>query len=147
MGKEIIMKKVLNLFVIIFLALSLLCLLSCGKKKVEVEKPVEPVETPAPEPVEEQVIEPIKEEPIVIEEKDYQLQLVASTDIYIVEYTQEIVNKYGYKTNITQRYKDGEIYQRLRIDGYRTYSAAIDMGETLKNDLHLIANYWVEKVK
>ncbi|MCK4653948.1 MAG: hypothetical protein KAU01_05855, partial [Candidatus Cloacimonetes bacterium] len=106
------MKKVLNLFVIIFLALSLLCLLSCGKKKVEVEKPVEPVETPATQPVEEQVIEPVKEELVVIEEKDYQLQLVASTDIYIVEYTQEIVNKYGYKTNITQRYKDGEIYQR-----------------------------------
>ena len=136
------MKKILNLFVII----ALLFLVSCGKKKIEVEKPVEPVETPATQPIEEQVTEPVKE-PVMIQEKDFQLQLVASRDIYIVEYTQEVVNKYGYKTNITQRYKDGEIYKRLRIDGFLTYSAAINMGEKLKNDLNLIADYWVEKVK
>ena len=124
----------------------LLCVLiilgSCGKK--EVEKPAEPV---APEPVEEQVIEPIKEEPIVIEEKDFQLQLVASKDIYIVEDTQEVLSRHGYKTSMTKRYKDEELFHRLRITGFLTYSVAINMGETLKNDLHLIANYWVEKVK
>jgi len=100
------MKKILNLFVIISLVFSLFCLLSCGKKKSEVEKPVESVETPAPEPVEEQVIEPIKEESVVIEEEDFQLQLVASTDIYIVEDTQEVLSRHGYRTSMTKRYKD-----------------------------------------
>ena len=124
----------------------LLCVLiilgSCGKK--EVEKPAEPI---APEPVEEQIIEPVKEEPVVIEEKDFQLQLVASKDIYIVEDTQEVLSRHGYKTSMTKRYKDEELFHRLRITGFLTYSVAINMGETLKNDLHLIANYWVEKVK
>ena len=135
------MKKIMS-----FILLCMLIILgSCGKK--EVEKPVEPVETVAPEPVEEQVIEPIKEEPVVIEEKDYQLQLVASKDLYIVEDTQEVLSRHGYRTSMTKRYKDEELFHRLRITGFLTYSAAINMGETLKNDLHLIANYWVEKVK
>lgn len=135
------MKKVLY-----FILLLLIVILgSCGKK--EVEKPVEPVKTVAPEPVEEQVIEPIKEEPVVIEEKDFQLQLVASKDLYIVEDTQAVLSRHGYRTSMTKRYKDEEIFHRLRITGFLTYSVAINMGETLKNDLHLIANYWVEKVK
>jgi cell division septation protein DedD len=135
------MKKVIPLILLFIIVI----LVSCGKK--EVEKPVETVETVAPEPVEEQVIEPIKEESVVIEEKDFQLQLVASKDIYIVEDTQEVLSRHGYRTSITKRYKDEELFHRLRITGFLTYSAAINMGETLKNDLHLIANYWVEKVK
>jgi hypothetical protein len=132
------MKKVMS-----FILLCILIILgSCGKK--EVEKPAEPI---APEPVKEQVIEPVKEEPVVIEEKDFQLQLVASKDIYIVEDTQAVLSRHGYKTSMTKRYKDGELFHRLRITGFLTYSAAINLGEILKNDLHLIANYWVEKVK
>lgn len=135
------MKKVMPLI----LLLIIIILVSCGKK--EIEKPVETVEIVTPETVEEQVIEPIKEEPVVIEEKDFQLQLVASTDIYIVEDTQEVLSRHGYRTSMTKRYKDEVLFHRLRITGFLTYSAAINMGETLKNDLHLIANYWVEKVK
>jgi len=135
------MKKVMPLI----LLLIIIILVSCGKK--EIEKPVETVEIVTPETVEEQVIEPIKEEPVVIEEKDFQLQLVASTDIYIVEDTQEVLSRHGYRTSMTKRYKDEVLFHRLRITRFLTYSAAINMGETLKNDLHLIANYWVEKVK
>ncbi len=135
------MKRVIYLILLFIIVI----LVSCGKK--EVEKPAEPVKTVAPEPVEEQVIEPIKEEPVVIEEKDFQLQLVASKDLYIVEDTQEVLSRHGYKTSMTKRYKDEELFHRLRITGFLTYSVAINMGETLKNDLHLIANYWVEKVK
>ncbi len=132
------MKKVIYLILLFILII----LGSCGKKEVE-----KPAETVAPEPVEEQVIEPIKEEPVVIEEKDFQLQLVASKDIYIVEDTQEVLSRHGYKTSMTKRYKDEELFHRLRITGFLTYSAAVNLGEVLKNDLHLIANYWVEKVK
>ena len=134
----VIMKKV-----IYFILLLLIVILgSCGKK--EVEKPAEPV---TPEPVEEEVIEPIKEEPVVIEEKDYQLQLVASKDLYIVEDTQEVLSRHGYRTSMTKRYKDEELFHRLRITGFLTYSEACDLGKRIKNKLHLVADYWIEKVK
>ena len=139
--KGVIMKKVMYIILLcLFIILG-----SCGKKKVE--KPVETVKTVAPEPVEEQVIEPIKEEPVVIEEKDYQLQLVASKDIYIVEDTQKVLSRHGYKTSMTKRNKDGELFHRLRITGFLTYSEAHDLGIRIKNRLHLIADYWIEKVK
>ena len=132
------MKKVMYIILLcLFIILG-----SCGKKEVE-----KPVETVTPEPVEEQVIEPIKEEPVVFEEKDYQLQLVASKDIYIVEDTQEVLSRHGYKTSMTKRNKDGEFFHRLRITGFLTYSEAYDMGIRIKNRLHLIADYWIEKVK
>lgn len=134
----VIMKKVMYIILLcLFIILG-----SCGKKEVE-----KPAETVAPEPVEEQVIEPVKEEPVVIEEKDYQLQLVASKDIYIVEDTQEVLSRHGYKTSMTKRNKDGELFHRLRITGFLTYSEAYDLGIRIKNRLHLIADYWIEKVK
>ncbi len=132
------MKKVMYIILLcLFIILG-----SCGKKEVE-----KPAETVTPEPVEEQVIEPIKEEPVVIEEKDYQLQLVASKDIYIVEDTQKVLSRHGYKTSMTKRNKDGELFHRLRITAFLTYSEAYDLGIRIKNRLHLIADYWIEKVK
>ncbi len=137
------MKKVMY-----FILLCILIILgSCGKK--EIEKPEVEVQTPEPVAVEEiKPEEPVEiKQPVIVEKKDFQLQLVASKDIYIVERTQEVLSRHSYKTSMTKRYKDGELFHRLRITGFLTYSEACDLGKRIKNKLHLIADYWIEKVK
>ena len=137
------MKKVLY-----FILLCMLVILgSCGKKEVKKAEVV----VQKPEPVTVEVVKAEEPEeirqPVVIEKKDFQLQLVASTDIYEVEVTQEVLSKQGFKTIKTIRYKDGVLFHRLRISGFLTYTEACDLGKRIKNELHLIANYWIEKVK
>ena len=137
------MKKVLY-----FILLCMLVILgSCGKKEVKKAEVV----VRKPEPVAVEVVkaeEPVEiKQPVAIEKEDFQLQLVASTDIYEVEATQEVLSKQGFKTIKTIRYKDGELFHRLRITGFLTYTEACDLGEKIKNELHLIADFWIEKVK
>ncbi|RLC58638.1 MAG: hypothetical protein DRH89_00580 [Candidatus Cloacimonadota bacterium] len=137
------MKKVMYFI----LLCTLVILESCGKKEVKKAEVI----VQKPEPVKVEVVkaeEPVKiKQPVVIEKEDFQLQLVASTDIYEVEATQEVLSRHGFKTIKTIRHKDGELFHRLRITGFLTYTKAYDMGEKIKNELHLIANYWIEKVK
>ena len=137
------MKKVIYF---IFLC-TLVILGSCGKKEIEKKEAV--IQIPEPVTVEEiETAVPIEiKQPVIVEKEDFQLQLVASTDIYEVEATQEVLSKHGFKTDMTKRYKDGELFHRLRITGFLTYTEACDLGNRITNKLHLVADYWIEKVK
>ena len=137
------MKKV-NYFILLGI---LIILVSCGKKEVKKAEVV----VPKPEPV---VVEVVKAEvpagikqSAVVEIEDYLLQLVASIDKYIVEETQNVLSRNGFKTTMTKRYKDGELFHRLRIAEFLTYSEAGKLGKKLKNESQLVADYWIEKVK
>jgi len=122
----------------------LIILVSCGEKEVKKAEVV----VPKPEPVVVKAEEPVViKQPTVVEKEDYQLQLVASTDKYIVEETQVVLSRNGFKTTITKRYKDGELFHRLRIAGFLSYSEAGKLGKQLKNEFQLVADYWIEKVK
>ncbi len=125
----------------------LIILVSCGKNEVKKAEVV----VQKPEPVVVEVVkaeEPVEiKSPVVVEKEDYQLQLVASTDKYIVEETQDVLSRNGFKTTMTKRYKDGELFHRLRIAGFFTYSEAGKLGKQLKNEFQLVADYWIEKVK
>ena len=137
------MKKI-TYFMLLFI---LIILGSCGKKEVKEAEVI----VPAPEQGAIEIVESEKpveiKQPVIVEKEDFQLQLVASKEIYIVEATQEVLSKHGFKTSMTKRYKDGELFHRLRITGFLTYTEACDLGKRIKNKLHLISNYWVEKVK
>ncbi|MDA3814729.1 MAG: hypothetical protein PF570_10820, partial [Candidatus Cloacimonetes bacterium] len=91
----------------------LIILVNCGKKEVKKAEVV----VQKPEPVAVEVIkaeEPVVlKQPAVVEKEDYQLQLVASIDKYIVEDTQRVLSRNGFKTIMTKRYKNGELFHRL----------------------------------
>jgi len=101
---------------------------ACGKKKVPEKEVAEP--TKAEEPtVEKAKVTPEKEleqvpEEVKLEEKIFELQVVAVKDYSRINNEKNKLAQYGYNTKITTIEKDGETFYRLRLDGLYTYSEA-----------------------
>ncbi|MCK4339166.1 MAG: SPOR domain-containing protein [Candidatus Cloacimonetes bacterium] len=155
------MKRTLVIILIICaLILSFSLFTGCAKKKAPEKEIPEPVKTEEPivekpkvtpqketEKVTEEVKKEIRAEITEIEEKVFELQMVAVRDYSRIDIEKNKLAQYGYNTKITTTEKDGETFYRLRLDGLYTHSEAVTLGEKLKKQFPSIHEYWVQKVK
>lgn len=160
---EDIMRQSTKKGIVIFL-LALLCLSGCGKKKnVEdsvlagkdadvneitvTEKDDGSVELAEKEPTQsmketlkEEIVEPIDNGP-----KIYKLQVLSVQELDLAQIQQEMMIKDGYKTEITEFEKNGDIYYRLRLSEKFSKLGAETLGKKLKKQYWGINSYWVVK--
>jgi cell division protein FtsN len=159
------MKRILIGLIISVLIISSFSLIGCGKKDtkkipVKTEKEsvqskkreapktteVKPQKKPASQMSEKKKPIEHKQPKIVIEEKKYELQLVARKDYTRVEIEKKRLEKYGYNVKISTTKKNGETYYRLRLLGLYTPSQAKKVGDEIKKQFPSIEDYWIQKV-
>lgn len=75
----------------------------------------------------------------------YSVQLVSLPDLSRVQLQQEIMEKDGVETVISQFEKDGIPYFRLRLAGKYTKARAEMLGDQMKEKFWSITDYWVFK--
>ena len=102
-----------------------------------------------PEPPEVEIIErkPEKKEPVYTGKKEYEVQLLSLTDHGRSLALQKILQDNGYETEITETYKNGQLFYRVRLKGKFSKQQATDLGEEVKSKFSAINSYWIQKVK
>lgn len=161
------MKKILISILISIMIAGAFSIISCGKKekketptkiekkKVQKKPQKEKRSTPKiskkeksqPTIVKEKKSTHKKQQKIVLEEKKYELQLVARKDYSRVEIEKKQLEKHGYNLKITNTLKNGQTYYRLRLTGLYTPSQAKKLGNEIKKLFPSINDYWVVKVQ
>ena len=81
------------------------------------------------------------------EPKNYELQLMSLTDHNRALKQIEIFTNLGYPAKITEFYKNGQLFYRIRLKDRFTKAEAQEIGENLKNEMPSLKNYWIIKVK
>lgn len=77
----------------------------------------------------------------------YEVQLLASKDFKQIESLKQIVEQNGYATKTKILTSNGTTIYRLRIDNTVPQPEAIALGETLKNTIPAVKDYWIDQVE
>ena len=78
---------------------------------------------------------------------EYELQLLANTDLSKVEERKQILEELGYKAKITTTEKDGITFYRLRLEATFSLEEGKVIGEALKEQFDFIEGYWLDRVR
>ena len=77
--------------------------------------------------------------------KDYEIQILANTDLAKVREYKRILDRNGYPAKITTAVVKGTTYYRLRLEKSYSKTGAADVGKNLVKKINFIKDYWVVK--
>ena len=82
-----------------------------------------------------------------IGEKNFEVQLMASSNYAKIEVAKGALSRLGYQTKIVNKTEGTKVVYRLRLKDLYTKSSAIALGEKIINDSPLISGYWLDQIK
>jgi len=82
-----------------------------------------------------------------IAKKNYEVQILASTNLEKLLQEKRKFAKYGYNFKVSKKKVNNETYYRLRLAENFTYSNAVNIANNFKREFNLTQDVWVQKTK
>ena len=81
------------------------------------------------------------------DEKQYELQLMASSNYARIEEAKSALQRLGYDSKIVNKPEGNKVVYRLRLKNLYTKSQAISLGEKIITEVPIITSYWLDEIK
>lgn len=114
---------------------------------VDVAVAKELVQTIKEIPVEKQTIQEKITQIPQTGEKQYEVQLMASSNYAKIEEAKGALSRLGYETKIVNKTEGTKVVYRLRLKDLYPKSNAITLGEKIIKESPLISGYWLDEIK
>ncbi len=83
--------------------------------------------------------------PVDTGKKDYEIQILANTDLAKVREYKSTLDSNGYPAKITTAVVKGTTFYRLRLEKSYSKTGAANEGKNLVKDINFVKDYWVVK--
>jgi hypothetical protein len=137
------MKRTL-IYLNIGMTIVMILLLGCNYQKHSTEINDEPVENVVTEPEIIQYEEVAWEIPEL--KRDYEVQIMASSNLNALEKEQTLFLQKGYETKIVPVEREGATIFRLRLKERFTYLEAKSIADVVKNEFKTVKKTWIQKM-